>query len=407
MSSISTEENGESQGVRRCIYCDKTKPSSDFSLEHIFPDRLGGKLCGDLFKTRDVCGRCNSTVGIFVDGAFIKNWFRINDEVMAARQYLDLDAGNSILPLVYQGPLHSLPLPPDQVCEMWLGACGERFYHVHLRDDSRWDTFAGGNPIERHNDPGRVYAILTSTDIRWIRLALRSMKAHFSQARRYAVNFDIRGDDPNDAMLHPIEGDAQRELELIRGLGDAEHHIRIAINPGFEQRFLAKLALGLGYKVLGSNFLETEYARYLHSALWERDRAARQRIPIRGTGYLETEVNLAAQVVAWPGAYTIHLHALQEWFSLSVYLPSGHPMHVCVSDAPQLWQQPAMGSYREGIVFLVIPQLGRFVGPVPFPEYLSHRLGNTSVPVLTELEARRIDPASLPSCGTHKQPVSG
>jgi hypothetical protein len=206
-----------------CIYCQRLKPDSDFSLEHIFPDRLGGSLCNDLFKTRDVCASCNTTTGLFVDGPFIKNWFRTNDEAIAARQYLDLSAPNSILPLVYIGLLTSIPLRQTLVCEVWLGACGERFYHIHEKDDPRWDTFAGGNPIMRKQDPGRVYLVNTGNNLQWVSLALRSMKGHFNRARRYAYNIGLSGDDPTSPFLHTVDEAAQQELDLIRDLGNDIH----------------------------------------------------------------------------------------------------------------------------------------------------------------------------------------
>ena len=56
------------------------KSDSEFSLEHIWPDKLGGALCSSLFKTRDVCKRCNNVAGVFIDGAFIKSAFLALDQ---------------------------------------------------------------------------------------------------------------------------------------------------------------------------------------------------------------------------------------------------------------------------------------------------------------------------------------
>ena len=269
-----------------CIYCQKLKPSSVFSLEHIFPDRLGGKLCNDLFKTRDVCRDCNSKMGAFVDGAFIKNWFSKNDDALAALQYLDLSASDSILPLVYMGILESLQLRQEQVCETWLGACGARFYHIHQRDDPRWDTFAGGDPMTRKSDPGRVYFVNTSTNLQWIGLALRSMKSHFRRARHYASNLEIQGgDDPTSPLFHSVDEVAQQELDLIRALGNDTHMHNVKIQLGFEERFLAKMALGLGYKILGTSFLETDYARHLLEALWRKTRLPAHKFHCAGQGF--------------------------------------------------------------------------------------------------------------------------
>ncbi|MBN2479347.1 MAG: HNH endonuclease, partial [Parachlamydiales bacterium] len=61
--------------MSKCIYCNQEKEEKEFSLEHIFPDSLGGSFANDLFKTRQVCKRCNSLSGLYVDSAFVKNFF--------------------------------------------------------------------------------------------------------------------------------------------------------------------------------------------------------------------------------------------------------------------------------------------------------------------------------------------
>ena len=46
-----------------------------FSLEHVIPQFLGGAYAPDQMKTKDVCRKCNSDLGLFVDAAFEKtNW---------------------------------------------------------------------------------------------------------------------------------------------------------------------------------------------------------------------------------------------------------------------------------------------------------------------------------------------
>ena len=60
----------------KCIYCTKEKEEHEFSLEHIFPTALGGKVLPDaVFKTRSVCRECNSRFGLYIDGAFLKSFF--------------------------------------------------------------------------------------------------------------------------------------------------------------------------------------------------------------------------------------------------------------------------------------------------------------------------------------------
>ncbi|MGZ5027986.1 MAG: HNH endonuclease [Methylobacter sp.] len=55
-----------------CIYCRLDKSESDFSLEHIIPQSLGGAAAPDYFKTRKVCSTCNNNLGLFVDASFEK-----------------------------------------------------------------------------------------------------------------------------------------------------------------------------------------------------------------------------------------------------------------------------------------------------------------------------------------------
>jgi HNH endonuclease len=199
--------------LRVCIYCDRQKPEDEFSLEHIFPDRLGGTLCSDLFKTRNVCERCNSLMGLFVDGHFIKNWFRNNHDASAAREYIDLKSPQSIEPLTYMGRLNSIATAAGEVWELWLGPCGALYYHSHQADDDRFNTYAGGDPIRRKSDPGRVYLFLTSENLDWNQLAIRSLIAAFLRAERFAGNFGITNDAPG--VLSPSDDLAKSHLAML------------------------------------------------------------------------------------------------------------------------------------------------------------------------------------------------
>ena len=392
--------NGSSpqEQVRTCLYCGKQKPLAELSLEHIFPQRLGGAMCSELFKTRDVCQRCNNILGAFVDGTFIKSWFVTNAEALASQQYLDIASPNSISPLMYMGILNGLNLPADEICEMWVGPCGCHFYHMHQRDDTRWDTYAGGNPMERYSDPGRVYVAFTTNHPQWVMLTLRSLKANFPRATRYACNLGFSEESAPQDFVVPLTAEAQREVDLINAL-PAQRQMNVPMNVAFEYRFLAKLALALGYKILGSRFLETSYAGHLRAALWEKDYAARANIPLRGSGFLSGAADTTAEFLAWPGAYMIRFHIIGSDFVLSLQLPSGTKiMHLVMADEPNLWQGKGFEPYRNGVLYLMLPQLARFVGPIGLPEYVVHRTNIARIAELADLERHRIDPATLPPC---------
>lgn len=163
-------------GTKRCIYCNEYKPDDEFSLEHIFPDSMGGNVCPDLFKTRDVCRRCNSIMGLFVDGPVIKSWLAKNAETIAYRDFIDLNDLQSWMPFSYMGVDYSLKFGENEVCEIWLGPFGEHLYHVHEVDDPRYDSYAGGNPINRRSDPGRAYLFLTVSEPKKYSLTIRKFR---------------------------------------------------------------------------------------------------------------------------------------------------------------------------------------------------------------------------------------
>jgi hypothetical protein len=55
--------------MKRCIFCLKEKPKEEFSVEHVFPDAIGGT-----FTINNVCRECNSILGSQVDSKITDNW---------------------------------------------------------------------------------------------------------------------------------------------------------------------------------------------------------------------------------------------------------------------------------------------------------------------------------------------
>jgi hypothetical protein len=381
--------------TRVCIYCDQEKPETEFSLEHIFPDRLGGDLCPELFQTRDVCKRCNNTAGLFVDGPFIKSWFQKNDAALSLQSYIDPRSPESISPLMYMGQLLDLSLKDGDVCEMWLGPCGIHYYHVHQRDDPRWDSFTGGDPIARGEDPGRLYMIFTTIQIDWVKLALRSALAHFPRARRYGIGVELRTSPGATEFLIPMDEEAEREAALIVALPQSKN-FSPPLNIGFEQRFIAKMALALGYNILGREFLATANARGLRHIMRERDIALRATAGVRGAGYL-SEGDKTAEFLGWKGAYAIRILSTGKELALTLQLPSTRAIHIVMCDEPELWSKSDI-QQTLGMVFLILPQLGRFVGPISMLQYIGHRSGTSIHSALQDLEKLRVDPTTLPPC---------
>lgn len=253
---------------RVCIYCNKEKPKDEFSLEHIFPDALGGALCSDVFKTRRVCRQCNSISGLFVDGALIKNFFIQNDLAESALNYIDLEKPAS-LPLRYMGPVDNLTIGDDLSCDSWFGPHGGLIYHRRKKADTKYDTIAGGNPIDNKKFRGEIYIFAQNEDMYWNKVLLLSAYIYFKHARRISgnfpessVTFDNNGERPY--FDEPTENE-KAFLEEIKNIQGKKHEGKFAVQIGFEQRFLCKLRWLLGPIYLGSNSLHRNTRQILET----------------------------------------------------------------------------------------------------------------------------------------------
>ena len=151
---------------RICIFCNQQKPIEKFSLEHIFPQSLGGAQTSELFKTRHVCQRCNSIIGLFVDAPLVKNFFSQNDMAENSLYYVDL-INPKALPLRYLGVCQNLVSEPNLTCDLWMGPHGGLIYHRRLKADPKYDTIVGGNPIENKKFSGEIYIFAQHADVYW------------------------------------------------------------------------------------------------------------------------------------------------------------------------------------------------------------------------------------------------
>lgn len=133
--------------MKTCIYCGQDKPEEEFSDEHIWPDALGGDFLPPFWRTDDVCGKCNSASGVFVDGAFIKSFFVSAERSLDALDYLDPDKAIGILPLSYLGTFQNIATQEGEVADFWVCAPGANIIHFRkASEEGIWDAYAGGDP---------------------------------------------------------------------------------------------------------------------------------------------------------------------------------------------------------------------------------------------------------------------
>ena len=170
-----------------CIYCRGRRGDPEQSLEHIWPRALGGADSPSLFQTDDVCRSCNSVVGQWVDGAFLKSWFITHEIGESSRSFIDPQKPGP-LPLMYMGVDQRFPVEQGEVAELWMGQGGESVHHVHQIDSPTWFGFAGGDFIRRKRlDPGRAYLMIRSQNQYWAWTSLLSFIEYMRGARLFSA----------------------------------------------------------------------------------------------------------------------------------------------------------------------------------------------------------------------------
>ena len=380
----------------RCIYCQQDKPDDPLSLEHIFPQALGGDRPPDLFVTRRVCKRCNSLCGLFVDGPFIRNFFVKGADALEARRYLDPIKG-SPLPLIFMGKPQDFPLGPNETMELWLGPCGDEIFHFHPLSESRYSAYAGGDPILAGRKPGEAYLFLATEEPFWARVALLSFRQHFGQAQRISCNLRLGGEGVHESYFdEPDERQKARIADLGAYLRSEQRmkQSRFSVDVGFEGRFLAKLALGIGHNLLEDRFTESRYGHLLQKALWEQDREKREALGFFHTDFFDD--HQLRRFASWDGGHCISMVPAGTSLFLQLSVFGRAPMQVVLSDDPEIWKDSPVGSW--GQVYVAVPQRDKWAGPIDLLAFIAHKNGTGVVSELKAIEALRTDSAKLPKC---------
>lgn len=374
-----------SSHMKSCIYCAGASGPSTETLEHIWPKALGGAVCGDIFKTRQVCRRCNNEAGLWVDGAFLRNLLIQQERMLCDAAYYA--PGAPTLPgFVYLGEDVEFPIEAGEVCERWLGPSGETLGFVHGRDAERWFGYAGGNPIERkQHDPGRVYLGLVDRGTWRALVALEGALDQFRSTRFHCLT---QVDGLPDRLAARLVSDRdrtpqeQREVDWIKDRAP-RHHIRAPVTLNFDHRFLAKLALGIGANAVGRCFPASAYADELRNLL-RRTGSDDDDSQVQGSGFW-SETSSAMALMGAERAWTVVLQSMPEGLVMIVVLPSGRTLTVLV--APRAILAEAMhGHYHEGVAHIIVPVRRAYIGPVRLPDLVHSRLSGRGLPALQALE---------------------
>ncbi len=377
--------------VRRCIYRDHKASQAAWSLEHIWPEALGGNFSPAFFKTDNVCQRCNNLAGLFVDGEFVRSFFTGVELTAATLRFLDTSAP-AALPLAFMGVCRETTPSADEICESWLGPRGERIYFFHKADGDDFLGFGRGDPIHRTRDHGRVYVGFTKRNVFWIWTVLLSARKMFKGA---ALRLLATTNDTNILELCAPENQSSEQDRnyLAPILAEKTGNVQLSISMDHGVRFQCKLALGFGHTLYGDAFDALAYTDALKSCLWERDFRKRAAFNIRGTPLLSSVRGHDETLLSIPGTYTFAFFNEPGAAMSLVYTPTGRSLRTVIAQERNRLRSTIFEQFRQSFVVVIVPGQSRYLGPFSIVDYTLHRVGGPKIAELAELErtARTIE----------------
>lgn len=365
-----------------CLYCGYDKPKSEESLEHAIPQFMGGEFAPQRYMLRNVCVKCNNLLGLFVDASYAKSWFVTNCLSIAAHRLFTDSSDDLPLPLVCMGlsKIPGLVIEKGQVVEHWIGPSGETIIWIRSSDE-RLHGYSGGNPIDKKKKPSTAYLCPTSNDPARLRIGIESFLHMFKHIRiRKILCAEVLG--PTDEA--PLSAFNSRTFEdqtnvdaVMKALNSGHLGCQIGFHVRFDQRFLAKIALGIGYSLFGQPYLNTNMARDARDICWPKDGV---NIQSRGsTTFGTTKDPLLSKFIGYPGAVVLTVMNTGHFYVLSVVIDQTIP--IIVELAPSHLVSDFV-SRDEGYALLLFPSLGRSI-ELTLAELIAH---STDVQKHTKLE---------------------
>lgn len=353
-----------------CLYCNREKEEKEFSQEHVLPRGIGGALTPvNPFSVNDVCIRCNTLSGFFIDAPFIKSWFINNHRASNAKKHIKLSI-NTILPLVYFGEIEELKFE-DQICEFWLGPTGDCIYHFHQPYPTNKDTspLVGIPPTAKRGeiDNGFVFLFVRSNNSEWHPAIFNSVLSNFKKSEFYLGN----GPTPKGGAFSDIPESLLNLHNELKNMQGQSHKNRVLIGIDTGERFLAKLALGIGSILLNDSFRQSKSADLLRKFMWTKDIDERRKIPIHGTSFIVNNEGMKNinEFLKWNGGHVIMAMNIKGSLVLYTNLYEENSAVIQISDEPEHWT----GRINEGVCYIIVPGLQKSVGPISLTELIAHK----------------------------------
>lgn len=293
------------------------------------------------------------------------------------------------LPLICMGPSDLSPpgMPDDHVCESWLGPLGEQIYWIRPQDE-RLYWLTGGNPRTAKEVETRAYFFFSKRSEKNPKLTWLSFRDAFKKQRvKKMLCTSILGADPQDiGFVRPDDlGEQQIEYFHHHCKDGATRHIRQSMYIHFDLRFLAKIAIGVGFNLFGRKALETEYSDQLHKALWHR--SGEQLPSLRGaTAFSQERDPRFTRFTGQEYAVTVAVVPSAAGVVLNLNI-GAHGTWTIMCASLEGLSTKDMELIKEGRVMVLYRWLQKGFA-LPMHEFIAHRAGSVLHSELDELTRR-------------------
>lgn len=369
-----------------CLYCGHDKPKTDESLEHVIPQFMGGEFAPQQYLLRTVCKQCNNKLGLFVDASYAKSWFVTNGLSNAARR-LYTDLTDPPLPLVCMGlsKIAGLVLDEWQIAEHWVGPSGETVIWLRAHD-KRLHGYSGGNPIDKKKMQSTAYLCPTSQDpVRWqIGIASFLQMFRHNKVRKVlcAKAVGKSGDELFPGFDARTVDDETNVGVIMAAVNSGSVGCQIGVHVRFDQRFLAKMALGVGYSLFGEPYRETDIAKEARKTCWPKN--GEPGMTRGSTTFGAPKEPLLAKFIGYPGAVVLAVMNTGASYALSVTIDQAIP---CVVELAPSGLPSQFISRDEGYALALFPSLGKAI-EMTLAELIAHSSGTQKHPELEAMDAR-------------------
>lgn len=350
-----------------CAYCLDDYDQADMTGEHVIPRSLGGVIQPtNPFKLSNVCQRCNTIAGLYVDRPFVRSWITHNIIATAYTDFADIET-TPTLPLTYMGYLDGAVFREKEV-EVWLGPAGDNIFHVHDEVADEDKVIVGSSRVGKRfsTDPGFVFVLFRTNNQFWASTCVNSVRDKFPKSTLYVGNprYEIKGDSPFEDIPDDLVPLRDRFLSYNK------NGIKIiqAFYPDADLRFLAKFGLGMGCLFL-SDYLESEEAAKLRYVLRQKELAENERVDVKIIRFINKLDGMFMSTFGWSAGIVVSLQLIEGSLMATLNIYGKACGSIEISRNQDHWKD-FLPSDSEGLFFLIAPQTQSYIGPIDIADFI-------------------------------------